>query len=224
MAKPTSKSVSKPTEPAGNSPEKRATGTAVTAATITTAELINRGFMYWTIAVAGCAADLISKEAIFAWRGLPQPEHEYWLIQGYVGIETSLNRGALFGMGAGFSSLFAVLSVSAITGIMVWLFAYRAAADRLLTVILAMITGGILGNLYDRLGIWSRDLPAEFGEYRYAVRDWILFRYKQHTWPNFNIADCLLVIGAGLMMYQSFRTNDKEEPLAASPKQDVAAK
>lgn len=224
MAKPSSKAVSPPSAPAGKSPEKQKAATAVTAATMSTADLINRAILYWTIAIAGCAADLISKEAIFVWRGLPQPEHEYWLIKGYVGIETSLNRGALFGMGAGFSSLFAVLSVAAITGIMVWLFAYRASADRLLTVILAMITGGILGNLYDRLGIWSYNLPAELGEYRYAVRDWILFRYKQHTWPNFNIADCLLVIGACLMMYQSFRSGAKDESLAASPKQDAAAK
>lgn len=170
------------------------------------AALFHRGILYLVIAVVGCAADLVSKEMVFAWRGLPTAENEYWLWKGYVGIETSLNRGALFGMGAGFSSLFALLSLTAITGILVWLFIYRAASDRLLTVILAMITGGILGNLYDRLGLWSNaGIPPEFESYRYAVRDWILFRYKEHTWPNFNIADCLLVIGAGLMMYQSFR-------------------
>lgn len=182
------------------------------------AALFQRGILYLVIAVVGCAADLVSKEMVFAWRGLPAPENEYWLWKGYVGIETALNRGALFGMWAGFSSLFAVLSLAAITGILVWLFIYRAASDRLLTVILAMITGGILGNLYDRLGLWNNGaLPPDFESSRYAVRDWILFRYKEHTWPNFNIADCLLVIGAGLMMYQSFRGGESAPAESAEP-------
>jgi signal peptidase II len=62
---------------------------------------------------------------------------------------------------------------------------------------------GIFGNLYDRLGLW--DASGLAPEYEHGVRDWILFRYQQYTWPNFNIADCLLVCGAGLLMWHAWR-------------------
>ncbi len=44
-----------------------------------------------------------------------------WMIENYVGVQTAVNEGALFGMGAGFGSLFALLSVLAGAGILVWL-------------------------------------------------------------------------------------------------------
>ncbi len=54
-----------------------------------------------------------------------------------------------------------------------------------------MRDGRHLGNLYDRLGLWwQSDYPVEW---RSGVRDWILLCYKGLTWPNFNIADSLLV-------------------------------
>jgi signal peptidase II len=35
------------------------------------------------------------------------------------------------------------------------------------------------------------------------VRDWILLRYGNYTWPNFNIADSLLVCGAVMLLLQA---------------------
>ena len=136
-----------------------------------------------------------------------------WLVEGYVGIETSLNRGALFGMGEGGSRYFAFLSIGAALGVVTWLFGLRAARDRLLTVALGSVAGGILGNLYDRLGLWcTQPLPAAMQNqgFEHAVRDWILFcwNFKQLTWPNFNIADSLLVCGAGLLLWHAFMLRD----------------
>ena len=81
----------------------------------------------------------------------------WWLWNGVFGFQTSLNEGALFGMGQGLWPLFAALSVGAAVGIVVWLFPAGAARDWLLTIALALVTAGILGNLYDRLGLpgWS---------------------------------------------------------------------
>jgi signal peptidase II len=59
--------------------------------------------------------------------------------------------------------------------------------------------GGIGGNLYDRLGLWQN--PENPGEWRNEVRDWILLRYQEFTWPNFNVADSLLVCGAFLLVW-----------------------
>ena len=148
--------------------------------------------------VAGASADLLSKQWVFQWRGLPQQMPPWWLIEPYVGIETSVNQGALFGMGQGQGWLFAILSIIALLGICIWLFVYNAAESRWLLVAMGLVTGGILGNLYDRLGF-----PVMPGEYRGGVRDWILFRYQEYVWPNFNIADSLLVVGAIMLAIHS---------------------
>jgi signal peptidase II len=167
--------------------------------------------LYSSIAVLGCAADLLSKYWVFHWRGMPRANNEWWIWEGFIGVETAINSGALFGMGAGNGGWFALLSIAAAVGIVYWLFVHGAARDRLLTIALGCVTGGIFGNLYDRLGFWQP--PDAPGQWRYEVRDWILFRYHEHTWPNFNIADCLLVCGAAMLMWHAiWHREPKPEP------------
>ena len=126
----------------------------------------------------------------------PQQIH-YW-VDGIFGIQTSTNPGALFGVGQGLSWVFAILSFVALVGIIGWLFVWKAAWDRWLTTALGFITGGILGNLYDRLGLGY--LPEYPESIKTNVRDWIFFRlegwWMLDPWPNFNIADSVLVTGA----------------------------
>jgi len=157
---------------------------------------------FGTIACGGAALDLWTKQAVFAWRGLPGQLPPWWLIEGYVGIETAVNEGALFGMGAGLGIVFAALSILAGVGIIIWLARYRAIASWWLTVALGCVMSGIFGNLYDRLGMWYQ--PGYPPEWRSGVRDWILFRYQEYTWPNFNIADSMLVAGAIMLALHSF--------------------
>ncbi len=154
------------------------------------------------LAVTGALIDLVTKQVVFSWRGLPGETEPWWLIQPYVGIETAVNPGALFGMGAGFGSVFAALSIVAAVAIFVWLYRFRAIDSWWLLVALAFVMGGIFGNLYDRLGLWNP--PAEMPAWSSGVRDWILFRYEQYVWPNFNIADSLLVCGAIMLALHSF--------------------
>lgn len=179
----------------------------------------SRYVLFFAIAVIGCAVDLGTKQAVFAWRGPPFPHgpanNEYWLIEPYVGIETAVNIGALFGFGAGAGRYFALLSIIAAVGILVWLFRFGAAKDRWLTIALGCVMAGIFGNLYDRMGFWYKTgMPLEWQS---GVRDWILFRYGEHTWPNFNVADSMLVCGAAMLILQAV--------LDSSPKRaDDAAK
>ena len=84
---------------------------------------------------------------------MPRPGPIWWLWPDVFGFQTSLNEGALFGMGQGMVPVFAALSVVAALGILYWLFCLGAARDWLLTVALGCVTAGILGNLYDRLGL-----------------------------------------------------------------------
>lgn len=180
----------------------------------------SRWFLYIGLTVAGCAADLFTKTWIFGWGPGPGRRGEWWLVENYVGIQQALNPGALFGMGKGFALVFAALSVVALVGIAVWLFVLQGARDSLLTLALGCVSGGILGNLYDRLG-WH-GLVDEQGQTLRVVRDWILFCYHDHIWPNFNIADCLLVSGAFLLALQSLKPLPKSDTEAVSGLSDAS--
>jgi signal peptidase II len=157
------------------------------------------------LVVVGAGADLWTKHVIFAWRGLPGEKRPWWIIQDIFGIETSVNIGAVFGLGAGHGRLFAVLSVIAFVAISTWLFRFGAIRSTYLLIALGCVLGGIIGNLYDRLGLWYQTgMPPEW---KTAVRDWILMRVNErYTWPNYNIADSLLVVGAVMLFIHSFRT------------------
>lgn len=203
--------------------------------------------MYGAIALTIAAADITTKNVVFRWlgvapdflvesvdsataarwRGEPSLAHLWWLWEGRLGIQTSLNAGALFGMGAGWWWLFALFSAAALAGIVTWLFAFGAARDRWLTVALACVTAGILGNLYDRLGLWnSAGLQPEF---HHAVRDWILFVCPEvklrifNPWPNFNIADSALVTGAIMLIVHSYVWRETATDRPPSPGESPAA-
>lgn len=148
--------------------------------------------MTHVIAALGCAVDLWSKWAVFGWLGLPSGR-VHWIWEPFVGFETSINTGALAGIGQGNVVLLAGISVIAIFVIELWLWRGEGALDRWLAIAMGFVLAGILGNLYDRLGLWGI----------HGVRDWILFRYQRFVWPNFNLADTFLVCGAAMIVIQS---------------------
>lgn len=180
---------------------------------------INRLIVFVLIAVAGCAADLASKNWIFHRLGMPGGD-VWWFWEPYFGLQTSCNAGALFGMGQGKVWIFAAASCIALLGISSWLFIFGAARDWLLNISLAVVMGGVLGNLYDRLGLWA--VPDAPQLRLHAVRDWILFQCPPWVWPNFNIADSLLVCGGMMLVWQALTTHaapikEQSAPEAARP-------
>jgi signal peptidase II len=151
--------------------------------------------LFVVISVAGLAADLLTKHWVF--QALDTPHgNVYWIWQGVFGFQTSRNPGALFGIGAGQTTILVGLSLIFLAGIIAYvaLWAWRSL---FLSAILGMITAGICGNLYDRLG-WHGLTDLE-GQPIYAVRDWILCMIGTFPWPNFNIADSLLVCSVLLL-------------------------
>ncbi|MDR1480812.1 MAG: signal peptidase II [Planctomycetaceae bacterium] len=157
-------------------------------------------------AFLGAISDIVTKNWVFSWLGLPgeyrevEPEGVYWLLSGMFGFQTSLNGGGLFGMWQGQSFPLAILSCLALLGICFWFFCV-AWRSQFMAFTLGIIAAGILGNLYDRLGfhslVWG-------GDSIYAVRDWILVMIGTYHWPNFNLADSFLVCGTILILLQPF--------------------
>lgn len=176
--------------------------------------------LFLFLAIGGCTLDLWTKDWIFAKLGMPETQRPWVLWDGVFSLTTSLNEGALFSIGQGFALGFAVMSIVAALGIGYWLAFKGAIQERLLVVALGLIMSGIGGNLYDRLG-WHRltwHWPVErIGQPVYAVRDWLHFcligsdGQVLFNWPVFNLADCFLVCGAGLLFLQSFRSPQKAE-------------
>ncbi|NLX97751.1 MAG: signal peptidase II [Rhodopirellula sp.] len=156
----------------------------------------------------------MTKHLVFRQLGMP-PAPTWWLWNGVAGIQTSLNEGALFGFGEGMVPVFATLSVVAALAIVWWLFVAGAARDLILCIALGLITAGIFGNLYDRLGLPGLRWNLAHGQHRlgepvYAVRDWILVMIGDWPWPNFNIADSMLLCGAALLLWHAFHVEEEQ--------------
>lgn len=171
---------------------------------------IYRRFLLFAVLAALCSwLDLVTKHQVFSHKQLFRGS-EWWLWEGHIGIQKGLNEGALFGIGQGASGFFACVCVVATAAIVVWLFRFGAASDLWLTVILGCITGGILGNLYDRLGLHGLTWDGErAGERVYAVRDWLLFQWNDRfVWPNFNLADTFLVLGTIALFIHAWKSDE----------------
>jgi signal peptidase II len=168
----------------------------------------SRIVVYSLITILALAIDLVSKEVVFHQLGGPY-RSTGWLIDGWFKFElhTNLNPGALWGMGQGFALYFAALSVLAFAGINYWLFFRGGARSLWLTVALALVSGGTLGNLYDRVGLHGVVVPGK-QEPAQAVRDFLHCQLGTLDWPIFNLADSFLVAGAIMLMLQSLKSEE----------------
>jgi signal peptidase II len=111
-------------------------------------------------------------------------------------ITLRYNTGAAFSFLAGQSGwqrwFFVVLAVGVAIGIIVWLRRLPARGQGLLGSGLALIMGGALGNVIDRL-------------YLGKVVDFILLYWNTREFPAFNVADSAITIGAGLIIIDAIR-------------------
>ena len=113
------------------------------------------------------------------------------------------NTGAAFGLFASVdSSVKAILlnSIAVIVFLIVSAYAVRSSHKSIrLQVGLALILGGAVGNLLDRV---------RFG---YVV-DFLDFAISGHHWPAFNVADSAICIGVGLLFLDMLGSDDAPVP------------
>ena len=186
----------------------------------------NRFVCFFILAASGLSWDLYSKHEVF--EDLGYPAHTSSWVREFFGgwltfrLQTSFNEGALWGIGQGYTWVFAALSVVAIVGVLYWLFVVGTARSLWLTISLALIMAGTLGNLFDRLGLHNCIDPVD-GSQIHAVRDFLLFTFGGWPWPIFNFADVFLVTGAIMLVLHSF-SSDRPAESAASPKSPSESK
>jgi len=112
----------------------------------------------------------------------------------YFSLVLAHNKGAAFSLLASASgwqhALFTSIGVAAAVFI-VYLLA-RHGGQTLFSLALALILGGAVGNVIDRL---------LYGH----VIDFLLFHYRGWSWPAFNVADSSIVCGATLLVIDELR-------------------
>jgi signal peptidase II len=115
------------------------------------------------------------------------------VIPGFFRLTHVENRGAAFGLFADSPSqwklamlvLFSIVALVVVSALL-WRNSHAMTSTG---VGLALILGGALGNLWDRL-------------LNGRVVDFLLFYVGQYQWPAFNVADSAIVVGAGLLVIE----------------------
>ena len=134
----------------------------------------------------------------------------YPVIADFFSFTLRYNHGAAFSFlydaGGWQRWFFAIIAAAMSVVLTVWL-SRIATKKRLESLGLALILGGALGNLYDRVTLG------------YVV-DFIDFYYQQYHFPAFNIADCGITCGAALLIWDAMFGANHKTQTAGEPAND----
>ncbi|AZE64995.1 Lipoprotein signal peptidase [Pseudomonas synxantha] len=124
------------------------------------------------------------------------------VIPDYFSWTLAYNTGAAFSFladGGGWQRwLFALIAVVVSSVLVVWL-KRLGRDDTWLAIALALVLGGALGNLYDRIALGH-------------VIDFILVHWQnRHYFPAFNFADSAITVGAIMLALDMFKSKKTGE-------------
>ena len=143
--------------------------------------------LFLLILVADQYTKLAIQQDMFLGQSIP-------LIHGFFHLTYIRNTGGAFGIMRNSTNLFIVISVIVIIFIIYFLFKEKNK-DALILVFSALVLGGALSNLIDRIRLGY-------------VIDFLDFL----VWPVFNIADAAISIGVALLVLRAFITRDTPAP------------
>ena len=124
------------------------------------------------------------------------------IIPGILRITHWTNEGAAFSLFADSASpnmvRWGLIGFSLLAALVVFIAMFRLGSRfTLTTVALALIFGGALGNVHDRIAFGS-------------VVDFIEVHIFRYHWPDFNVADSAIVTGASLLLFDSLLPKDED--------------
>src|SRR6266700_1848052 len=158
-------------------------------------------FSYLLVSVGALVLDRITK-----WQVQQRIElHDnISIIPGFFRLAHLENPGAAFGIFSASPTplkLGLVITLSVVALVPVSVLLWRSSRVFSSTSVgLALILGGAIGNLWDRL-------------LHHRVTDFLLFYYRQYEWPAFNFADSAIVVGALLLVVDLlFNKSPQERP------------
>ncbi len=115
-------------------------------------------------------------------------------VTGFFNLVLTYNKGAAFSFLAGASGWqkqFLIGIAAAASVVIVYLLA-RHGTQKLFSLALALILGGAIGNVIDRIAHGH-------------VIDFLDFHWRGWHWPAFNVADSAIVCGAALLIIDELR-------------------
>lgn len=125
---------------------------------------------------------------------------EFIPVWSFFNLTLAYNTGAAFSFladaGGWQRYFFTAVSVIAVLVMLVWLL--RLKGERLVACSLALVIGGALGNLYDRVMLGH-------------VVDFLDFYWGLHHFPAFNLADSAITVGAILLIAEMFMSGKKSD-------------
>src|ERR1700761_6816837 len=112
--------------------------------------------------------------------------HTFWLSH-------VMNTGAAFSMFDGHNVRWMLVAFSIVAAIVVLVMILRLGRTLSgTTIALALILGGAIGNMYDRIKL------------QYVI-DFLYVRIYHYHWPDFNVADSAIVVGACLLLLEMLK-------------------
>jgi len=149
-------------------------------------QISSLGSLKWLwITVVVVALDQITKLAVVGAFTL----HEQMPLVPYFSLTLAHNPGAAFSFLSDASGwqrwFFTAIALGVSVAIVVWL-KRLPSGDRWMAIALALILGGALGNVWDRMTLGY-------------VIDFMDFYVDQWHWPAFNVADSAITIGAVML-------------------------
>jgi signal peptidase II len=170
----------------------------------------NNAGLFWPVLVMVAAIDFCTKAVAanqLVLEGMPHAVYGEW-----VRFTLVHNPGAAFGLHVGQYSrwIFMVLTIVALV-ILGRLYSATRPGDTVRTLSLALVCGGAVGNLIDRIASAR------------GVVDFIDIGFGDSRWPTFNIADMAVSLGAFLLAWVLWGEDSEAEAMVRAPNPPSAA-
>jgi signal peptidase II len=131
------------------------------------------------------------------------------VIDGFLDLTLVKNTGVAFGLFPARGEMTGIILLTLLgllaLGVVTAYFWKTPRDERLLLTSLALILGGAVGNLADRIAAG-------------AVTDFIDVYFRSYHWHTFNVADSAITVGIGLMILEILRSrpSESDEPEPAT--------
>jgi signal peptidase II len=154
--------------------------------------------MWLIVATVVVIADQITKWAIIEWI----PLYDKVPLNSFINLTHQKNPGAAFSFLAdagGWQRWFFVALSSVVSAVIaVWLWRIRSDGQTALSAGLALVLGGAVGNLTDRILLGH-------------VTDFFQVWFGSWAFPSFNIADAGISVGAALLIIDALFISGRED-------------
>lgn len=158
----------------------------------------SRFFTWMVVALIIAVVDQLTKLAIIEWI----PLYDRVPLNSFINLTHQKNTGAAFSFLADAGGwqrwFFVVLATGVSVVIAIWIWRIRNTGQAILSAGLALVLGGAVGNLIDRILLGH-------------VTDFFQVWFGNWAFPSFNVADAGISVGAALLIIDALFFSGKEQ-------------